>query len=140
MSPPRTESSAPWSAVLLVAGVLLVAAQLRHRTLVLATLSTLLALPVAWRLLTRRWVRGDVVRGLAMGFVSSHLPLLLGVLLTLRRPECRVRLCLEGLLSLSPLVPWAALLGALLYWAFAPPPPAPSNPPHFPPEQGPGAG
>ncbi len=112
-----------WPPLLLTLGVLLVAAELRYQKLALSALAALVFLPTAWRLLTRRWVRGDVLRGLGAGFLASHVPLLVGACSTLDRPECRIRLCLDGLMAGAPWVPWAGVLGVLLYWAWAPPPP-----------------
>jgi len=102
--------------------VLLLATAARQQPLVLTALATLVALPTVWRVLTRRWERGDVIRGLGAGFIASHVPLLLGACSTLDRPECRIHLCLDGVLSAAPFIPWAALLGTLLYWAWSGPP------------------
>jgi hypothetical protein len=121
MSAPEDEHSPLWPPLLLTLGVLLLATQTRHSRLVLTALATLVMLPTTWRVLTRRWGRGDVIRGLGMGFLASHLPLLLGAFSTLDRPECRIHLCLEGVLAGVPFVPWAGVLGTLLYWAWAAP-------------------
>ncbi|HYO66776.1 MAG TPA: hypothetical protein VEU33_11890 [Archangium sp.] len=121
MSAPEDEQDphAPlWPPLLATLGVLLVATQVRERKLVLSALATLVALPTLWRVVTRRWVRGDVLRGLAMGYLACHVPLLLGACATLERPECRIRLCLDGVLAGVPYVPWAGVLGTLLYWAW----------------------
>jgi hypothetical protein len=126
MSAPEDEHdpNAPlWPPLLLTLGVLLLATEMRQQRLALTALAALVLLPTAWRLMTRRWMRGDVLRGLGAGFLASHLPLLLGALSTWHRPECRVRLCLDGVLAAAPFIPWAALLGTLLYWAWAGPPP-----------------
>jgi hypothetical protein len=123
MSPPEKAPPSLWPPLLLAAGVLLASAQLRHPTLALAALATLVLVPTAWRLMGRRWVRGDVIRGLGAGFLASHVPVLVGALATLQRPECRIRLCLEGVVAGARYVPWAGVLGMLLYWAWAPPVP-----------------
>jgi hypothetical protein len=128
MSAPEDEhdENAPlWPPLLLTLGVLFLATETRHQKLALTALAALVLLPTAWRLMTRRWMRGDVLRGLGAGFLASHLPLLLGAFSTWDRPECRVRLCLEGVLAAAPFIPWAGLLGTLLYWAWAGPPPGP---------------
>lgn len=122
MSVPENEHVPLWPPLLLTGGVLSLATQARQHTLALAALATLVLLPTAWRVLTRRWLRGDVLRGLGAGFISCHLPLLLGAFSTLERPECRIRLCLEGVIAGAPFVPWAGVLGTLLYWAWAAPP------------------
>ena len=114
-----------WPPLLLTLGVLLLATEVRQPKLALSALATLVLLPTLWRVLTRRWARGDVIRGLGAGFISSHVPLLLGACATLDRPECRIHLCLEGMLASAPYVPWAAVLGILFYWAWAGPPPGP---------------
>jgi hypothetical protein len=125
MSAPEDEQEehAPlWPPLLVTLGVLLLATRARQQELALTALVMLVAVPTVWRVLKRRWVRGDVIRGLGAGFIASHVPLLLGAFSTLDRPECRIHLCLEGVLSAAPFVPWAALLGPLLYWAWARPP------------------
>ncbi|WNG23705.1 hypothetical protein F0U62_06440 [Cystobacter fuscus] len=131
---PQDDRTPPWTPMLLALGVLLMATAARHERGVLAALATLVLLPSLWRVLTRRWVRGDVVRGLGMGFITSHAPLLLGACSTLGRPECRIHLCMEGVLAGVPYVPWAGVLGTLLYWAWTTPPPEPRDPPMLPPD------
>lgn len=131
---PQDDRTPPWTPMLLALGVLLMATAARHERGVLAALATLVLLPSLWRVLTRRWVRGDVVRGLGMGFIASHAPLLLGACSTLGRPECRIHLCMEGVLAGVPYVPWAGVLGTLLYWAWSTPPPEPRDPPLLPPD------
>lgn len=121
MSDPEERQDAhapPWPPLLLTLGVLLLATGARHQRLVLTALATLVLLPTVWRVMTRRWGRGDVIRGLGMGFIASHVPLLLGACSTLDRPECRIRLCLDGVLAGAPYVPWAGVLGTLFYWAW----------------------
>ena len=121
--------------MLLVLGVLLMATAARQQRLVLAALATLVLVPSLWRVLTRKWVKGDVVRGLGMGFAASHAPLLLGAFATLDRPECRIHVCMDGVRAGVPYVPWAAVLGTLLYWAWTLPPPMPKDPPLLPPPE-----
>ena len=123
MSAPQDEHAPLWPPLLLTLGVLLVATETRHQKLALAALATLVLLPALWRVVTRQWGRGDVIRGLGAGYLSGHLPLLLGAFSTLDRPECRIHLCLEGVLAGVPFVPWAGLLGSLLYWAWTAPGP-----------------
>ncbi|WP_434386681.1 hypothetical protein [Melittangium boletus] len=130
---PEERSPPPWAPLLLALGVLLLATAARHERLVLTALATLVLLPSLWRLLTRKWRPGDVLRGLGMGFITSHVPLLLGAFSTWARPECRIHLCLDGVIAGVPYVPWAGLLGTLLYWAWAPPPPPPAEWPPPPP-------
>jgi hypothetical protein len=122
MSEPQDEHAPLWPPLLLTLGVLYVATETRHAKLALTALAALALLPTAWRVMTRRWVRGDVIRGLGAGYIASHLPLLLGACSTLNRPECRIHLCLEGVLAGVPFVPWAGVLGTLFYWAWAGPP------------------
>ncbi|OJH37363.1 hypothetical protein [Cystobacter ferrugineus] len=131
---PQDDRTPPWTPMLLALGVLLMATAARHERGVLAALATLVLVPSLWRVLTRRWVRGDVVRGLGMGFIASHAPLLLGACTTLGRPECRIHLCMEGVFAGVPYVPWAGVLGTLLYWAWSAPPPEPRDPPMLPPD------
>src|SRR4051794_12693484 len=52
-----------WPPLLLTLGVLLGASEARHPKRVLGALATLVLLPTRWRVLTRRWARGDVIRG-----------------------------------------------------------------------------
>jgi hypothetical protein len=123
MSEPQDEHAPLWPPLLLTLGVLYVATETRHAKLALTALAALALLPTAWRVMTRRWVRGDVIRGLGAGYIASHLPLLLGACSTLNRPECRIHLCVEGVLAGVPFVPWAGVLGTLFYWAWAGPGP-----------------
>lgn len=125
MSAPEDEHAPLWMPLLLTLGVLFLATRTGQTRLALTALTTLGLLPTAWRLLRRRWVRGDMVRGLGAGFIACHVPLLLGACSTLERPECRIHLCMDGVLAGAPFVPWAGVLGTLLYWAWAPPPPPP---------------
>jgi protein-S-isoprenylcysteine O-methyltransferase Ste14 len=121
MSAPEEEQDehAPlWPPLLLTAAVLMLATRTRHPKLALTALATLVVLPTVWRVFKRRWGRGDVLRGLGMGFIASHVPLLLGACSTLDRPECRIRLCLDGVLAGATYVPWAGVLGTLFYWAW----------------------
>ena len=138
MSPPETppnEYAPLWIALLGVLGGVLLAIEARQQRLALSALATLVLVPTVWRVFRRRWVRGDVVRGLGMGFIACHAPLLVGACSTLGRPECRIHLCLDGVLAGAPYVPGAGLLGILLYWAWAPPVPESRDPP-FPPHEG----
>ncbi|QRN96115.1 hypothetical protein JRI60_45010 [Archangium violaceum] len=123
MSEPQDEHAPLWPPLLLTLGVLYVATEARHAKLALTALAALVLLPTAWRVMTRRWVRGDVMRGLGAGYIASHVPLLLGACSTLERPECRIHLCMEGVVAGVPFVPWAGVLGTLLYWAWAGPGP-----------------
>ncbi len=127
MSAPEDEQRPLWPPLLLTLGVLFIATETRNPALALTALLVLVLLPTAWRLMTRRWGRGDVLRGLGAGYLASHLPLLLGAFSTLNRPECRIHLCLDGVLAAVPFIPWAGLLGSLLYWAWAAPPPDPRD-------------
>ena len=126
MSAPEDEQKPLWPPLLLTLGVLFIATETRNPALALTALAALVLLPTAWRLMTRRWGRGDVPRGLGAGYLASHLPLLLGACTTLDRPECRIHLCMDGVLAGVPFIPWAGLLGTLFYWAWA----APSAPRH----------
>jgi hypothetical protein len=121
MSEPEDEQTPLWPPLLLTLGVLFIATETRNPTLALTALAALVLLPTTWRLMTRQWVRGDVPRGLGAGFIASHLPLLLGACSTLNRPECRIHLCMDGVLAGAPFVPWAGLLGTLFYWAWLAP-------------------
>jgi len=124
MSAPEDEQKPLWPPLVLTLGVLFIATETRNPTLALTALCALVLLPTAWRLMTRRWERGDVLRGLAAGYLASHVPLLLGACSTLNRPECRIHLCMDGVLAGVAFVPWAGLLGTLFYWAWlAPVPP-----------------
>ncbi len=127
--PPRDEYTVLWPALLVALGAVLWAIQARQQRLALSALATLVLVPTVWRVFKRQWRRGDVLRGLGMGFIASHVPLLVGACTTLDRPECRVRLCLDGVLAGAPYIPWSGVLGILLYWAWAPPVPEPRDPP-----------
>ncbi|PTL81692.1 hypothetical protein [Vitiosangium sp. GDMCC 1.1324] len=128
--PEEQDPHAPlWLPLLLTLAVLMLATRLLHRKLALTALATLVLLPTVWRVLTRKWVRGDVIRGLGAGYIASHVPLLLGACSTLDRPECRIHLCTDGVLASAPYVPWAGVLGTLLYWAWSKSPAPDHRPP-----------
>jgi hypothetical protein len=124
MPAPEDEKNAHgplWPPLLLTLGVWIFALAERRSPLALTALVMLGLVPTVWRVLKRRWVRGDVLRGLGMGFIASHAPLLLGACSTLDRPECRIHLCMDGVLAGAPFIPWAGLVGTLLYWGWARP-------------------
>ena len=122
--PPQDEHAPLWPPLLLTLGLVMFAIEARQQRLALSALGALVLLPTVWRVLKRRWVRGDVLRGLGMGYVTSHAPLLLGACLgALERPECRVHVCFDAVLAAVPYIPWAGVLGTLLYWAWAAPAP-----------------
>ena len=126
--PPQDEHAPLWPPLLLTLGLVMLAIEARQQRLALSALGTLVLLPTVWRVLKRRWVRGDVLRGLGLGYVASHAPLLLGgCLAALERSECRVHVCMDAVFTAVPYVPWAGVLGTLLYWAWAPPVPSPSE-------------
>jgi hypothetical protein len=89
-SAPEDEQRPLWPPLLLPLGVLFIATETRNPALALTALIVLVLLPKAWRLMTRRWGRGEVLRGLGAGYLASHPPLPLGAFSTLNRPERRI--------------------------------------------------
>ncbi|NMO16250.1 hypothetical protein HPC49_36630 [Pyxidicoccus fallax] len=107
---------------LVLAGVACVAVSARQVTLAATATVTLLLVPIVFRLWTRTWYRGLVLRGLGVFLMGMHVPLLLGGALAYGRIGCAEggcpRLYLLGVL-VSPVV---GALSSVIYWLVGRPP------------------
>lgn len=107
---------------LALAALACVAVSVRQVTLAAAATGTLVLLPVVFRLWTRSWYRGLVLRGVGIFLVGMHVPLLLGGALAYSRIGCAEggcpKLYLLGVL-VSPIV---GALSSVVYWLVGRPP------------------
>ncbi|NVJ09812.1 hypothetical protein HUW63_31885 [Myxococcus sp. AM001] len=107
---------------LALAALACVAVSARQGTLATAATLTLLLLPVVFRLWTRPWYRGLVLRGAGVFLMGMHVPLLLTGVLAHGRVGCGdggcPRLYLLGVL-VSPV---AGALASVIYWLVGRPP------------------
>lgn len=107
---------------LVLAALACVAVSARQVTLAAAATVTLVLVPVVFRLWTRTWYRGLVLRGVGVFLVGMHVPLLLGGALAYGRIGCAEggcpRLYLLGVL-VSPVV---GALSSVVYWLVGRPP------------------
>ncbi|QSQ20567.1 hypothetical protein JY651_35800 [Pyxidicoccus parkwayensis] len=99
-----------------------VAVAARHVALATAATVTLVLLPVVFRLWTRTWYRGLVLRGLGVFVLGMNAPLLLAGALSHGRVGCSEggcpKLYLLGVL-VSPVV---GALSSVVYWLVGRPP------------------
>ncbi|WP_426756817.1 hypothetical protein [Myxococcus sp. Y35] len=107
---------------LVLAAVACVAVSARQVSLAIAATLTLVLLPVVFRLWTRTWYRGLVLRGVGVFLMGMHVPLLLAGVLAYGRIGCEEggcpRLYLMGVL-ISPV---AGALASVIYWLVGRPP------------------
>ncbi len=107
---------------LVLAALACVAVSARQGPLAVAATLTLLLLPVVFRLWTRTWYRGLVLRGVGVFLMGMHVPLLLAGVLAHGRIGCAEggcpRLYLMGVL-VSPV---AGALASVIYWLVGRPP------------------
>jgi hypothetical protein len=107
---------------LVLAALACVAVSARQVALAAAATVTLVLVPVVFRLWTRTWYRGLVLRGVGVFLIGMHVPLLLGGALAYGRIGCAEsgcpRLYLLGVL-VSPVV---GALSSVVYWLVGRPP------------------
>lgn len=107
---------------LALAALACVAVAARHLALATAATVTLVLLPVVFRLWTRTWYRGLVLRGLGVFVLGMNVPLLLSGALAHGRLGCSEggcpKLYLLGVL-VSPVV---GAFASVLYWLVGRPP------------------
>nr|WP_228556565.1 hypothetical protein [Myxococcus sp. CA005] len=107
---------------LALAALACVAVSARQGTLATAATLTLLLLPVVFRLWTRTWYRGLVLRGVGVFLMGMHVPLLLAGVLAYGRIGCNGGGC-PKLYLLGVLVsPIAGVLASVIYWLVGRPP------------------
>jgi len=107
---------------LALAAMACVAVSVRQVALAGAATLTLVLVPLVFRLWTRTWYRGLVLRGLGVFLMGMHVPLLLAGALAQGRIGCAEgacpRLYLLGVL-VSPVV---GALSSVIYWLVGRPP------------------
>ncbi|WP_246137075.1 MULTISPECIES: hypothetical protein [Myxococcus] len=107
---------------LALAALACVAVSARHLALAAAATGTLVLVPIVFRLWTRTWYRGLVVRGAGIFLIGMHVPLLLAGALAYSRIGCTEGDC-PGLYLLGVLVsPVAGALSSVVYWLVGRPP------------------
>ncbi|MCP3136099.1 hypothetical protein [Pyxidicoccus xibeiensis] len=107
---------------LALAALACVAVSARQLALATAATVTLALVPLVFRLWTRTWYRGLVLRGMGVFLLGMHVPLLLGGALAYGRIGCAdggcPRVYLLGVL-VSPVV---GVLSSVVYWLVGRPP------------------
>ncbi|CAM3953415.1 hypothetical protein G4177_02520 [Corallococcus sp. ZKHCc1 1396] len=126
-TPPREREPLSPDALLLVPALLLaagacVAVAARHFALAAAATGTLVLVPAVFRLWTRTWYRGLVLRGLGLFIAGMHLPMLAGGVLAYGRIGCEPADCAQTLLLGIALAPVAGALCTVGYWLVGRPP------------------
>ncbi|XXF78835.1 hypothetical protein P2318_03475 [Myxococcaceae bacterium GXIMD 01537] len=107
---------------LVLAGLTCGALALRHGTAAAAFAGTLFLVPAAFRLSTRPWYRGLVLRGLALFLVGVQVPVLLGLLFALNQWGCEGNTCGQTMQWGVRLAPAGGLLLTVGYWLVGRPP------------------
>ncbi|WP_375756215.1 hypothetical protein [Corallococcus exercitus] len=125
--PPREREPLSLNALLLVPALLLaagacVAVAARHFALASAFTGTLVLVPLVFRLWTRPWYRGLVLRGLGMFIAGMHVPMLAGGVLAYGRIGCDGPDCGQTLLWGIVLAPVAGAVCSVVYWLVGRPP------------------
>jgi hypothetical protein len=107
---------------LVLAGVACWAVTVRQAALAGAAALTLFLVPVVFRLLTRSWYRGLVLRGLGLFVLGFNVPMFIFGFLAGARIGCEPGKCL-GLVILGALLgPIVGLLFTVVYWLVGRPP------------------
>lgn len=107
---------------LALAAVGCVAVSARHLALAASATGTLVLVPIVFRLWTRTWYRGLIVRGAGIFLIGMHVPLLLGGALAYGQIGCVEGDC-PGLYLLGVLVsPIVGALSSVIYWLVGRPP------------------
>ena len=123
----REPSSLNLNALLLVPALALAAvacwAVAAHQAAIAtAAAATLFLVPVIFRLVTRSWYRGLVVRGVGLFFLGFHIPMLLFGFFARANIGCEPGKCM-GLVILGALLgPIVGLLFTVVYWLVGRPP------------------
>ncbi len=98
------------------------AAAARHLAVAGAAALTLFLVPVIFRLITRTWYRGLVLRGLGLFLLGYHVPVFIFGFCARTQIGCEPGKCM-GLIILGAL--WAPIVGLLftvVYWLVGRPP------------------
>lgn len=107
---------------LALAGMACWAVAARQVPVALAATLTLFLVPVVFRLMTRTWYRGLVVRGLGLFVLGFHLPMFIFGFCAGAHIGCEAGKC-SGLVMLGALLaPVIGLLFTVVYWLVGRPP------------------
>lgn len=107
---------------LALAAVACWAAAARQLAMAGAATLTLFLLPIVFRLLTRTWYRGLVVRGLGLFLLGYHVPVFIFAFCARTQIGCEPGNC-SGLIILGALVaPIVGILFTVVYWLVGRPP------------------
>ena len=98
------------------------AVYLRHERLGLAAALTLFLVPAVFRLWTRPWYRGLVLRGLALFLIGAQVPVFIGLVCAFEQVGCEGTTCGEALRLGVRLAPAGGLLCTVGYWLVGRPP------------------
>ncbi|RJS24254.1 hypothetical protein DRW03_10275 [Corallococcus sp. H22C18031201] len=107
---------------LALAGLACVAVAARHFALATATTLTLALVPLVFRLWTRTWYRGLVLRGLGLFVAGMNAPILVGGVIAYGRLGCKGPECGHLLLVGILLAPVVGTLCSVVYWLVGRPP------------------
>jgi hypothetical protein len=94
----------------------------RQATLAAAATLTLFLVPVVFRLLTRSWYRGLVVRGLGLFVLGCNIPLFAFGFFAQVRIGCEPGKCMGLVILGALLAPIVGLMFTVVYWLVGRPP------------------
>lgn len=98
------------------------AVALRQDRLAAAAAGTLFLIPALFRLWTRPWYRGLVLRGLGLFFIGAQVPVFIGLVCALGQVGCEGPACGDTLRLGVRLAPAGGLLCTVGYWLVGRPP------------------
>jgi hypothetical protein len=94
----------------------------RQATLATAATLTLFLVPVVFRLLTRTWYRGLVVRGVGLFVLGFHIPMFIFGFFASARIGCEPGKCMGLVILGALLAPLVGLVFTVVYWLVGRPP------------------
>ena len=107
---------------LALAGLACWAAAARQLAVAAAAALTLFLVPVIFRLLTRTWYRGLVVRGLGLFILGYHVPVFIFGFCARAQIGCEPGKCIGLVILGALLAPIVGLLFTVVYWLVGRPP------------------
>jgi hypothetical protein len=124
---PREPSPLHLNALLLIPALALAAVACwavasRHAAIATAAAITLFLVPIVFRLMTRTWYRGLVVRGLGLFLLGVHVPMLLFGFFARANVGCEPGHCVGLVILGTLLAPIVGLLFTVVYWLVGRPP------------------
>ncbi|WP_224248602.1 hypothetical protein [Hyalangium gracile] len=123
----REPSPLNLNALLLVPALVLAAGAcwavaVRQTALAAAATLTLFLVPVVFRLMTRSWYRGLVIRGLGLFFLGFNVPMLICGFFARASIGCEPGKCMGVVILGAMLAPIVGLLFTVVYWLVGRPP------------------